>query len=563
MGDAEAYLRRVSLIQRQHFVAGYASATPSTAASASGARGSTNGSASDPQCDGDACLSSSTYPCRATGGVVVVDLNAATRAPALPMKRRTKRSRSPDVKGDESSASHTCTQPPPSTQPSRGITAASDDTAKGVHGNSGFVTAKPAPTSEPRSSFPPPLPSQRKRVSLIDKWFPGNTLKEATLQASQAPTVEYVQSTVERATAARERMITLRSGVEDLDELLGDLRKETRDSAATTNQNPTSVSPVSVVKQEVRRLVSKGNWRVVREALQQFAITDADALHEARRVVGYYLARKASLRTPSTLSVKQWHEFLNLHGPEAGGVPTLSHLVWLSSANTTTLFTVLTQRFLRAVKEGQKVAAGEPITEPEPPRRRLLVMGEDDEEDGEGEQQNTSEAGNGEAATHRADSGPVTSWLTRTQPVLSEKLTAAQRQLLVFLRVFMPAAASCDGSPRCSAGFGQWLFASLIAIDTPLDPDTDRLAHELFRSCCDQVRVLGEWAGVQGEHRGALVQALPEVCPAGATSVTADSPARSYESLQDVKREDVLALYTIVIILAKFCRQNQNRLIPL
>lgn len=420
----------------------------------------------------------------------------------------------------------------------------------------------------------PPRTYSKPRMSLMDKWFPGTTLKQATVEACHAPPGEYVAATVERVTSAREAMLLLRAGVEDLETVLAELQRQ----LATTSR-------AVLTADQVEQIVSPATAPGLAEALAQFAKAGGHSVPFVRSQLRRVMRRKARLHGAPTQSVKRWHEFLNTHGPEAGEAPTTRELIWPSTASVTAFFVVLTKRFLEAATEAGKIAAGERepdvgVDNASQSERQYYcdeVLSETDGQDAPGHQillDNTN-------ADKTADGPqPNTCWLVATQLPCTwaggdddggEPLSNAQCKLLAFLRALMPAVEHETGdgdgedAPRRSSGYGQWLLACLVALDTPLVPDTDRLVHELFRTCCDQLRVLGEWKGVNGDQSGALLDQLRREEQEVRTASSGDGSVggKTYGSLADVGKEELLALYTIIIVLAKLFRQNQNRLIPL
>lgn len=519
MDEAEAYMKRTSRIRHQHFRGGYASERQK------------------PQVPPTSPVSSSHE-------------HVGQSLAVLPPKKTKKRQRSPSSSGEA------------------------------------------LPTAPVVLSAAPGQP----RVSLLDKWFPGNTLKQATVEACHAPPTELVTATVQRVTAARETMILLRSGVEDLELLLSKLS-----TSGEADEQPNHHRPSLLSWQDIKRVVTRHTAPSVGEAFAQFAKERGDDVAFVRSQLREMMRRKAKVCAPRTVSAKRWHEFLNTCGPEANKAPAARCFLWLSSAHTTALFTVLVQRFLRSVREcvkragnaeegdddndeqrGRVGAAGEAVhhcLDINDPEEREAI-GEDADGDADAPPPLNPVDGRAEGQTSCVGE----SWLEATQPVLSRdreaahgqvSLTKEQRRLLVFLRLFMPTTEGAvttaqqrggdgdggapRGGPRSSCGYGVWLLACLVALDIPLDPDTDRLVHELFRTCCDQVRLIGECKGVRGDQRGSLLDALrrEDALP------TERAWPKAFTSLDDVGTPELLALYTILIVLAKLFRQNQNRLIPL
>ncbi|RNF06489.1 uncharacterized protein Tco025E_07545 [Trypanosoma conorhini] len=387
---------------------------------------------------------------------------------------------------------------------------------------------------------PAEKPRNGAKITLMEKWFPGRTLGNATLDAAQAPTVDYTELSVARMNAARERLLALRSGVEDVV------------NYASLNGDSDAVDDTT-----------DWNWLELRDALSQ--LTSRDAFRTKKRVVSavrWLSASKALSRgVPDSSTPRLWETYLREHGPECGHAPPLSLLVWLDSACTTALFTALVNQMLKWYKQGMK-----PVTHASHPLEENVVeRGESpDVDDEEQEERNYGEdvleprdvMEENKKVTNVHHNRPAL--FTSLPPLYDSGASEDTISLLSFLRVLMPVDVE-DASGNFihrSTGYGIWLYACLSAVDTPLEPDLDRLVHELFRVCCQQIRTLGEAHGIQGGNRGAIVHAF-------APRSGDNAPRRAYNAMGDVRREDVLALHTLIIVLAKLFRQNQNRLIPL
>eukprot|EP00796_Vickermania_ingenoplastis_P005041 gene5041-3630_t len=329
------------------------------------------------------------------------------------------------------------------------------------------------------------------RRSLIDKWFPGNVLKVPTIALKDSPPSSYVDITIQRITSARERMLFLRGGVEDMEKTLEDMNDDAESSSKVPGRN------------EKKRLKALG------EVLNQFAVQVSPNCIKVDKQVRKYQLIKESLGVPLQTDAMKWHSFLNANGPETTGLPLTSYFLFPSSASITLLYTIISQRLLNKLKAMKKDR-------------------ESDERDGSDIEGRTEE----------------------------QKRTAeGDEKLLSFLQLFMPTKSSDTTDGRCISGYCSWILACLAVLDTPLDPDTDRLTSSLFHICCDQVRAIGKKQATGDDHKGALLSVLPiSPNPIG---------AKSYKSIQDVGREEVLALYSVIIILSKIFRQNQNQMIPL
>lgn len=332
------------------------------------------------------------------------------------------------------------------------------------------------------------------RRSLMDKWFPGDVLKVSTIELSCAPPLSYIELTTERITAMREKILQLRCGIEDVEAALNGHQPVTTTAKETQDDD-------DLPKECVRSL---------RSAFQQFAARPATTIRSTMRQFQEFQRAKNAMNSPANPNASAWHRFLNENGPETMKCPQMSNFLWTSSASVTLLFTILVQRFLKQF-------------------RTLTSSSYSQETDG-------------------GASSEV--------PNVIDSFPPKQRELLIFLRLFMPTTSS-DQKSSVSSGFSVWLLSCLCVLDTPLDPDTDRLASSLFNACCNQVRVIGEVTKVSGDQRGLLLETLIQ------KKDDQKSMPKAYDTLSDVGPEEILALYTIIIILTKVFRQNQNRLIPL
>lgn len=353
-----------------------------------------------------------------------------------------------------------------------------------------------------RSDSPPAA----RRIGLMEKWFCGNVLKVATIEHSSAPSQDYVESTMARITEFREKMLLLRNGAEDIESTL-----KAYGVAGSTVEG----IPEKVLSQ-------------IRSLINQFAFQKSNSLSCAKMQLAEFLRVKQTLSVPTGTSAVEWHEFLNQRGPETPFFPITSFFVFPSSASLTVLFIVLTQRLqkrYRRCKEEEKNQENEKSVFPP-------TLDE------------CTENGDGSSAVS----------ISNLNPDLSE----SERNLLIFLRLFMPVAAlGEDNVSPCFSGYFTWLLACLTVLDTPLDPDTDRLASSLFHLCCSQVRAIGELKNVTGEQRGVLADVLLKERERNF------SRRKRYNFVEDVGHEELLALHTIIILLSKIFRQNQNKLICL
>lgn len=368
---------------------------------------------------------------------------------------------------------------------------------KKTFGPSGFTVKSFKRLNEAGGSGedPPSVSSTTSRVSLIEKWFPGNMLKMTTIEPSCAPSTSFVRETMERITQLRERMLQLRSGIEDIDKELA------------------AVGALQIDSSNVDLLLNLQNF------LNQFVCFPCKKRKTNHQQLIEYQRIKSSVNAPVRPNSTEWHKFLNEFGPETPHLPLVSYFLWCSSASITLLFTILIQRFLKRFDSALH-----------------------------NEKNNSS-------GLSKED--PLSIARSSELPENSCSNSDSFHELLIFLRLFMPLRP-CEGTEgsQMHSGYSLWLFSCLAFLDTPLDPDTDRLASNLFRKCCDQVRAIGRLKQTTGNQQGLLLQSLSEqrkdiVFP------------KEYRSSDDVGEEELSALYSLIIILSKIFRQNQNRLIPL
>ncbi|ORC93081.1 uncharacterized protein TM35_000024070 [Trypanosoma theileri] len=493
--DAEAYLKLASKLQRKHFARGHSSVTQSRPANGKQGKG--------------------------------IDISAHS-ASRLPMK---KRKRTDDDDDDNNN----------------------NNNDQSIGNSTVVLVNSPAhPTtaigSLLNSDSMEGAPRKQTKMTLMEKWFPGSTLSNATLDAAQAPTFNYIDLSVARMNAARERILFLRAGVEDI------LSYAHAKDAIDIPSNKIDWC-----------------WPELRDALSQ--LTSQDAFHTKKRVVHalkWLLTSKPKADVPKTPNLRLWYNYLSHSGPEQGCEPPLGLLVWLDSASTSTLFTALVNRMLREFKRGVKPrvyswydAQEDQLGEKDEDHEEEEADDDNDNDDNaqtdlEENKEETEDGSEIEKKRKEMTDTPLPSLIDRLPPLKCNDTSEEVISLLTFLRLLMPVDIEDESGNIVgySTGYGVWLYACLTAVDTPLDPDLDRLVHELFRDCCRQLRTLCESQNIRGDNRGAIVQAL-------SPRSTDASSHRRYNTIHDVRREDVLALHTIIVVLAKLFRQNQNRLIPL
>nr|CCC93715.1 conserved hypothetical protein [Trypanosoma congolense IL3000] len=405
------------------------------------------------------------------------------------------------------------------------------------------------PDTAASSSSPP----QPLKISLMEKWFPGRTLRNATLEAAQAPSYRFTEVSVKRMKNARERFVSLRAGVEDV------MKSKKLQSNANLD--------------DVVASMTNDDWLEVRNGLAQ--ITSRESFKRKKgavRALRFILSTRPAEHIPTSPFTRHWNNFLSFYGPEQGFQPNLSLFVWQHTAATTALFTAVVGRVLKLFKLGKQPAA-----------YSFYDGGAQEEEGGADKvcEEDSGEAGSGDGSSQERDtleecSGmetsstdaceeavgkkdlPPPSLLDRLPRLTGGELSEDVISVLSFLRVLMPTDYVGDESEGVSrsAGYGPWLYACLTAVDTPFDPELDLLVHELFRTCCLQLRILGDTHNIHGDEHGAIVRAFPPRRDNGSWPV-------QYRTLSDVRREDVLALHTLVVVLAKLFRLNGSRLVPL
>ncbi|KPI83280.1 hypothetical protein ABL78_7694 [Leptomonas seymouri] len=548
MSDAETYLRRGKKIQLQKF-----------------------GRAGVAREDGSASEHSDaerTVRCSGVDGVVMVRINDAHRdTRQLPMKKKTiKRCRGDS---DSDSAAEECMMdgaPPSSTKEQRKEAvievenesgARQSNVAGEAHCEAGELEL--ANVGSPSSAMPP-VEGVAQRIGLLAKWFPA-ALQEGKLEAAVAPGSDFVEATVERMNKARDYVLALRYGIEDVETLLKGtrdtqwrlwVRKDGKAGEEVHTQDARERCYWQVSGGAIAKLVKVSGVGPFKKALSEFADKVPSTSAEVATAVRAVVHRRRRLSVPLEYSPKSWQYVLDTRGPEMGYVPHLSDILWLSVASATAMFAVVTQRLLRGARTlAQSNTTGRGCVLP-----GEQLAGEVAEVDGQDDVRffdNTVDDTDASSVSQEAE-GRL--WLANCAVQFHPELSADEKSVLAFLRYLMPVGEG-DGTAtqgRTSCGLGVWLYAAFTTLDAPLDPDTSRLAHDLFRACCRHLRTLGAWKGVRGSLRNTLLKEFPSR-PRGAKP--------TYASLNDVAQEDVLALYTIVVVLARFFRQNQDHFIPL
>ncbi|GET93195.1 hypothetical protein, conserved [Leishmania tarentolae] len=487
-----------------------------------------------------------------TSGLVVVEVNDAQREiQQLPMKKKkaTKRSRSGSDEKDlppvpPVSSTTTVTV---KAETSTGQAHLEDLATKGIVLEEGLNLTNVASPTAPV----PPVEGVAQRINLMAKWFPAS-LQERKLDAAVAPSMMFVEATVDRVNKMREYVLLLRYGIEDVESLLEETRQtnscvwetESLDSNSIRKKQRRGYWDLS--RKNVRELVRSVGLPPFTQALAEFSDAVFRSHRSAAAAVYRLICRRRRVSAPMHYNIKAWHEYLSSRGPEIGCTPRLADVLWLSAASTSAMFTATASRLLR----GARSCAEQNVSDASLDDRASCTASEDDSDSSD----RPRFLDNTETAAEENEPAPTRAWLLTSRVTFPPTLSSDQRGLLCFLRFLMPT--TCPSRERTtSVGYGVWLFAAFSALDIPLDPDTDRLAHDLFRTCCRHLRTLAVWQGVSGSTRNLLLGKLPPRAP------NADPPL--YASLGDICREDVLALYTVVVVLARFFRQNQDHFMPL
>lgn len=284
---------------------------------------------------------------------------------------------------------------------------------------------------------------------------------------------------------------------------------------------------------------------------------------------------------PSTPDVKGWFGFVGRYAhtrPSAAGVPdvvdiaygpplrALAHTDYVCSVS---LLVATCRNALRSAAHAATITAGL----------------NDDADDG------GSEAGEDDQArppgAPGSDKDDNDDGVTQAAPEsasnhVKPKCDDALRMSAPLLRLVTQAAYAADDTAALRfAGFlrygggGAWLFAALAAVHVPIDPDTERLLGEVFRTAT--------------KHLGRLCAMRPELAPmanasfAAGTAVTEATPwhldvprdrlyvrqrrpaceVRVELSREGLTAADVAAVYAVVVVIGKVFRQANPSLMPL
>lgn len=393
------------------------------------------------------------------------------------------------------------------------------------------------------ASAPQQLPA---RVNLAAKWLAMASFSPLALPLAALPTFEFIEETVQRFTAVRERIGQTRMGIELLQEATtaSFVQGESWSDRGRAVQHAFGIHGVTISRESAVALLNE----------QEAHIASCGA---------------PSLTEPAEL--RKWHRFLEgPHGPFAFGAPNVSLMTQIDHAHANTLLhTVITklQRGARNQLPPQRKVDRHCIDESE---------GDDDAPSSSPQHHPTNDdATSGRlyvneeldiSAVADSDAGAVIFDINGSQQCFDISVNDERtKELLRFLRFLMPCGSAADNDrvPR-SRGLGVWWYSAAAAVDLVVDPDTDRSLHDLFRGVCQHLKALYDnlhsTAGntFPIDKRGALLEFLAQ-----RHQQRVDTQVKHYWSVTDVDHHDVLAMHTLLVILAKVFHQNQNNLINL
>jgi hypothetical protein len=400
-----------------------------------------------------------------------------------------------------------------------------------------------------------PCASTQPRVNLAAKWLAMTSFSSLALPTAALPPFDFIEETVQRFAAVRERIAQCKMGVEFLAEVT-DARED-------------------------------NNWKAHARALHQIfglqggTVTRRDAIH----LVEELSAAISSLGAPSLdarADLRLWHQFLEgTHGPFAFGAPSMSLMCHVDHAHANTMLHAIITKLHRGSRNQLP---------PQYQLRQRECDHDDISEDSNGDGAETPpEASSGGGKLFINDDQPrsfhggnatnehssLIMDINGSKQYFSAHVTNERsRELLRFLRFLMPCSNNAsrsngthvkdgDQTPK-SRGLGVWWYSAAACVDLLVDPDTDRALHDLFRCVCQHIKTIYEVV-TSGEHcdvvvnskRGALLEHL-------ATAKHLDDVyVKSYWDVSEVDQHDLLALYTLLVLLAKVFHQNQNNLLNL
>lgn len=337
-----------------------------------------------------------------------------------------------------------------------------------------------------------------------------NSIQQASsLPLAYSPSSSFVEQTRKCFLLSRERITSLRLGLEQLEHRRDE--KEALDSLQRFMDYGGSKRRDDVA-------------RVVREI-------------EARR-------EKWADKLPQSPSFAMWSDYLDgLDGPLEEVAPPLSMFAFMDGAHTSVV-TILLLEKLKAYARAQAHSSS-----------TAIVDGVAEADDGDEPDRVTA----GGLMINESDDDDVGLFRPNDCPQkFAATCTPKEVECLRFLRHLMPCS---DGEGRSSQGFGVWLFCALASLDLPpLDPDTDREMHNFFRLLCTHIRTIGDWASQlpaceksDNDERGWLMERF----------APSSTPWREYWSMAEVDQGDIRALYTLLIVIGNNYKQNHNNLVAL
>ena len=224
---------------------------------------------------------------------------------------------------------------------------------------------------------------------------------------------------------------------------------------------------------------------------------------------------------------RRWHQHL-----AHGGEPTLTTLAHCDLASAAALVVVAAHNVLRGATDVPEPRRAPPPPGPAPPAAtgEWAPVAQDDAADPYGE------------ASLAAAAGPAV-------PIPAASATLPPTDLSL-------DAASLDSLRQIHflvhAGGGAWLWAALAAVDTPLDPDTERLLQDVLRRCCQHLKFVER-------HRPELLATAAD----GADAATPSCGSAARVGVELLGPGDVRALQGLVVVVGKYFRQANPSVLPL
>ena len=106
---------------------------------------------------------------------------------------------------------------------------------------------------------------------------------------------------------------------------------------------------------------------------------------------------------------------------------------------------------------------------------------------------------------------------------------------------------------------GEWLYACLAAIETPLDADVERNLHAVLRLCCNQLRHLARYVSFAAPVAAETVPSrnAPPLQPLQFASQLKESSNLRFA------QESVAAIHSLIVVIGKHFRQANPDMLPL